>query len=576
MMVPMRPRAPTGFVIRRLTRLRHPAYSTSSVLLSGPRRSNNFDSGYTSTYDPTQETGRGPIFNKHTFGVPQFYPRDLKRRVDDYVVGQDRAKKTICSVIFNHYQGLRRRQHHELQDQRLREKLQRQKYAQDQDAFERAGYNSTRTHPVEDEFPGHQESVRGTYQIPETLFEPSADDFYIPEDFTKPEHVKIDKSNLLLIGPTGVGKTYILETLSKKLNVPFTISDCNSFTQAGYIGQDVESCIERLLIEANYDIKAAEHGIVVLDEFDKIAKRETVNGRDVGGEGVQQALLKLVEGTKVTVTIKDHRSSRTTTNNIPGGYGPTTPQSPPPPTGKVDQYTIDTTNILFVFCGAFVGLDKTVLRRVAKPSIGFGSEVRGRNSSISGSKDILPPEMYTHLPHQPAFTNGLSVTGFTPLDLTTPADLQAYGFIPELIGRLHNICALTPLSLDELYRILTEPRNSLVAQYTALFETYPSKLFFTRRALYAIAERAAKNETGARGLKMEMERVLAEPMFDAPTPYVLITEGCVNGTEKAGYWGKDGRLELERRMQEEDERVANGGREEVTFEQFREAGLSGA
>ncbi|KAJ4307056.1 ATP-binding protein [Collariella sp. IMI 366227] len=465
MLVPVRPRALPCAVAQRLVHFRHPAYSTSSVLLSASRRSNSFNSGYSSSYDPSQEMGRGPIFNKHTFGVPQFYPRDLKRRVDDYVVGQDRAKKTICSVIFNHYQGLRRRQHHELQDQRLRG------------------------------------------EAPEAKF-------YIPEDFTAPEHVKIDKSNLLLIGPTGVGKTYILETLSKKLNVPFTISDCNSFTQAGYIGQDVESCIERLLIEANYDIKAAEHGIVVLDEFDKIAKRETVNGRDVGGEGVQQALLKLVEGTKVTVNVKDHKSSRTTNNNNnngPGGYGPTTPQSTLPPAGKVDQYTIDTTNILFVFCGAFVGLDKAVLRRVAKPSIGFGSEVRGRTSSMSGSKDILPLE--------------ISIRNFTPLDLTTPADLQAYGFIPELIGRLHNICALTPLSLDELYRILTEPRNSLMAQYTALFETYPSKLFFTRRALYAIADRAAKNETGARGLKMEMERVLAEPMFDAPTPYVLITEG---------------------------------------------------
>ncbi|KAK4155241.1 P-loop containing nucleoside triphosphate hydrolase protein [Chaetomidium leptoderma] len=577
MSVLARPRVPACTATLRVAQLRHPAYSTSSALLSAARRSNYSNSGYTSSYDPGQDSGRGPIFNKHNFGVPQFYPRDLKRRVDDYVVGQGRAKKTICSVIFNHYQGLRRRQHHELQDQRLREKLQRQKYAQDQDAFERAGYNSTRTHPVEDEYPGHNESVRGTYQIPDSLYEPPADDFCIPEDFLAPEHVKIDKSNLLLIGPTGVGKTYILETLSKKLNVPFTISDCNSFTQAGYIGQDVESCIERLLIEANYDIKAAEHGIVVLDEFDKIAKRETVNGRDVGGEGVQQALLKLVEGTKVTINIKDQRSSRTTNNPSSGGYGPSNPQSTPP-TGKVDQYTIDTTNILFVFCGAFVGLDKTVLRRVAKPSIGFGSEVRGRSSSMSGSKDMLPPEMYNHLPHQPVFTSGRSVTGFTPLDLTTPADLQAYGFIPELIGRLHNICALTPLSLDELYRILTEPRNSLVAQYTALFETYPSKLFFTRRALYAIAARAANNETGARGLKMEMERVLAEPIFDAPTPYVLITEGCVNGAEKASYWGKDGRLELERRMQEEDQRGGGSGgdAEGATFEQFREAGLSGA
>lgn len=244
MSVLARPRAPTCAATLRIARLRHPAYSTSSILLSAPRRSNNFNSGFSSSYDPSQDAGRGPIFNKNTFGVPQFYPRDLKKRVDDYVVGQDRAKKTICSVIFNHYQGLRRRQHHELQDQRLREKLQRQKYAQDQDAFERAGYNSSgsssssRTHPVEgarwpssrrsaflarsrrqaddqfgfeDEFPGHQESVRGAYQVPESVYEPVADDFYIAEDFAAPAHVRIDKSNLLLIGPTGVGKTYILE-----------------------------------------------------------------------------------------------------------------------------------------------------------------------------------------------------------------------------------------------------------------------------------------------------------------------------------------------------------------------------
>ncbi|KAK0673450.1 P-loop containing nucleoside triphosphate hydrolase protein [Cercophora samala] len=599
MLVLTRPRAPLCATLR-FARLRSPAYSTSSILLASPRRSSYFNSGFTSSYDPTQDTGRGPIFSKSKFGVPQFYPRDLKKRVDDYVVGQDRAKKTICSVIFNHYQGLRRRQHHELQDQHLREKIQRQKFAQDREIFERTGYSAP-VHPVEggrrhsdrsayapkswrqqtniryvaeDEFPGHHESVRATHnEVLEDPFEPPSDNFYIQEDLTVPNHVKIDKSNLLLIGPTGVGKTYILETLSKKLNVPFTISDCNSFTQAGYIGQDVESCIERLLIEANYDVKAAEHGIIVLDEFDKIARKETVNGRDVGGEGVQQALLKLVEGTKVTITVKDNRSSRTQ-NQPPTGYGSTTPPQAPP-AGKVDQYTIDTTNILFVFCGAFVGLDKTVLRRVSRPSIGFGSEIRGGRSSSSTSslKDILPLETYRHLPHQPIFE-----PNFTPLDLTTPADLQAFGFIPELIGRLHNICALTPLSLEELYRILTEPRNSLVAQYTALFETYPSKLFFTRSALYAIAERAAKNETGARGLKMEMERVLAEPMYDAPTPYVLITEACVKGEEKAGYWGKDGKMEVERRVREEDERMVNGGVEvRLSAEEAREAaGLGSA
>lgn len=328
---------------------------------------------------------------------------------------------------------------------------------------------------------------------------------------------------------------------------------------------------------------------------------------------MQQALLKLVEGTKVTINVKDNRSSRPAPSSPlmggGGGIGGSTgqpgspPPSPPSGGGKVDQYTIDTTNILFVFCGAFVGLDKAVLKRVSKHSMGFGAEIRraaAASASLQGSKDVLPAEMYAHLPHQPTPTvlppesssssslaDPTRTTGFTPLDLTTPTDLQAFGFIPELIGRVHNICALSPLSRAELLRVLTEPRNSLVAQYTALFETYPSRLRFTRRALRAVAERAARNETGARGLKMEMERVLAEPMFEAPTPYVLITEACVRGAEKAGYWGKDGGMEVERRIAEEDrgldeedeEGRRRGGGERVvesSFEQFREAGLSGA
>uniref|UniRef100_A0A0D2YC95 Clp ATPase C-terminal domain-containing protein n=1 Tax=Fusarium oxysporum (strain Fo5176) TaxID=660025 RepID=A0A0D2YC95_FUSOF len=552
-------------------------YISGSPIAS--RRNNDFNSGFSSSYDPSVDAGRGPMFNKTNFGVPQFYPRDLKKRVDDYVVGQDRAKKTICATIFNHYQNLRRRHQHEHEDRNRRDKVMRQRFARDRELHQKR----REMHPVEgqrvhgsiperyaadtlkDEFPGHNESVRALHDNHEFDDDPM-DHLYVAEDITVPDHVKIDKSNLLLVGPTE------LRTLSKKINVPFSICDCNSFTQAGYIGQDVETCIERLLIEANYDIKATEHGIVVLDEFDKIARRETTTGRDVGGEGVQQALLKLVEGTKVTINVKDNRSSRSTppitTNYSASGPSSSTPQAAPPG-GKVDQYTIDTTNILFVFCGAFVGLDKAVLKRVARPTMGFGGELRGR-SSMSGNKQTLPAETYTHLPHH----NPQSASSFTPLDLTTPADLQSFGFIPELIGRLHNICALSPLSKEDLLRILTEPKNSLVAQYTALFETYPSRLFFTEKSLYAIAERAAASETGARGLKMEMERVLAEPMFDAPMPYVLITEGCVKGTEKAGYWGKDGRFEVDRRMQAEEMNPAKG-EPENTFEKYREAGQSG-
>ncbi|KAI8625887.1 ATP-dependent Clp protease [Xylariaceae sp. FL1651] len=561
--------------------------STTTILRIAPQRTSDFNSGFTSSYDPNEQ-GRGPMFSKSSIGVPQFYPRDLKKRVDEYVVGQDRAKKTISSVIFNHYQNVRRRQHQEEQERKREEKLMRQAIARDRNARERdphpvGGWHCSKS--TSNDYPGHHDSIQQMHQA----WQQSEQDvgFYIPEDADRQSSVKIDKSNILLIGPTGVGKTYILETLSKKINVPFTICDCNSFTQAGYIGQDVETCIERLLIESNYDVRATEYGIVVLDEFDKIAKRETMNGRDVGGEGVQQALLKLVEGTKVTINVKDNRSSSsrsaspiTTNYTGPGSSSSTSgPQAAPPSSGKVDQYTIDTSNILFVMCGAFVGLDKVILNRVSKPTMGFGSELRNQSSSDTSQAD-LPPELFSHLPHR--LSNAEDVSTLTALDLTTPEDLQGFGFIPELIGRVHNIVALSPLSRSDLLRILTEPRNSLVAQYVALFETYPSKLFFTRKALGAIAERAEKARTGARGLKMEMERILAEPMFDAPMPYVLVTEKAVRGKEKVGYWGKDGRFEVQRRIREEDGLPANPdsdvwGPEVVnSLGQFREAGQSGA
>ncbi|KAI4867199.1 P-loop containing nucleoside triphosphate hydrolase protein [Hypoxylon rubiginosum] len=578
-----------------IPRSRFRSLSSTGIKRTAPRRNSDFNSGFTSSYDPNEE-GRGPMFSKSTFGVPQFYPRDLKKRVDEYVVGQDRAKKTISSVIFNHYQNVRRRQYQEEQERKRDERLMRQAIARDRNAREREThpvegwqYQTTRSYRhraddvFEDEFPGHNDSIQNMHQAWQRGEQKV--DFYIPEDASRTPAVKIDKSNLLLIGPTGVGKTYILETLSKQINVPFTICDCNSFTQAGYIGQDVETCIERLLIESNYDVRATEQGIVVLDEFDKIAKRETVNGRDVGGEGVQQALLKLVEGTKVTVNVKDNRSSSrsaspiTTNYTGPGSSSSTSgPQPAPPPAGKVDQYTIDTSNILFVMCGAFVGLDKVILNRVSKSTMGFGSELR--NKSTDGNKPDLPVELFKNLPHRPP--NAEDTSNLTALDLANTEDLQGFGFIPELIGRVHNVVALSPLSQNELLRILTEPRNSLVAQYTALFQTYPSNLFFTQRALQAIAERAEKSRTGARGLKMEMERVLAEAMFDAPTHYVLVTEKAVRGEDKVGYWGKDGRLEVERRIRDEDGLVSVSGQEEHGREvvsslgQYREAGQSGA
>lgn len=585
----------------------HCHFSTNRPL-AGSRRATDFNSGFTGSYDPTVESGRGPMFNKSNFGVPQFYPRDLKKRVDEYVVGQDRAKKTICATIFNHYQTVRRRQKHEHEERNARERQMRQKFAREKELHQR---RQEAQHPVEGQYRPTLEGLgrdQGLTRILQMNFLDTATlsaeytnratgktsrliNSTAARSFSSPNLSRLTKAISCWLGQQAWGKhTYSSKsipastaytgprlrprrTLSKKIQVPFSICDCNGLTQAGYIGQDVETCVERLLIESNYDIKATERGIIVLDEFDKLARRESSTGRDVGGEGVQQALLKLVEGTKVTINVKDNRSSRTAPP-ISTNYGSTGSSSSAaqanPPGGKIDQYTIDTTNILFVFCGAFVGLDKIIMKRVAKPTIGFGGEVKGR-TTLSGSKHALPEEMYAHLAH---YTTSPTYS-FTPMDLATPADLQSFGFIPELIGRLHSICALSPLSMEDLLRILTEPRNSLVAQYTALFETYPSRLFFTQKALHGLAERAAASGTGARGLKMEMERVLAEPMFDAPMPYVVITEGCVKGKEKAAYWGKDGRFEVDRKLQDEE---ASHAAERVTetFESYRAAGQSGA
>jgi ATP-dependent Clp protease ATP-binding subunit ClpX len=316
------------------------------------------------------------------------------------------------------------------------------------------------------------------------------------------------------------------------------ICDCNALTQAGYIGQDVESCIQRLLIESGLNVQKAQRGIVVLDEFDKLAKKEAAIGRDVAGEGVQQALLAMVHGSKITVNIKDALkppSTPTATPHLPPNTSATL--SSPPMTPKVDQqFVVDTSNVIFVFCGAFAGLEKIIKKRVSKKSMGFKAEgeeepVKEAVASQAIQKES-PPEAF--------------------FDIAIPEDLQAYGIIPELLGRIHEICALHPLSLDELYRILTEPRNNLVAQYRALFETYPSEVFFTKKALRAIAKRAADSKKGARGLQSEMLRVLQDAMFIAPIPYILVTAACVEDPTKLHYWGKDGRMELERTMREED------------------------
>ena len=347
------------------------------------------------------------------------------------------------------------------------------------------------------------------------------------------------------------------KTLARVLAVPFSMSDCTPFTQAGYIGEDAEICVQRLLAAANYDVAAAEHGIICLDEIDKISTAKVSHGKDVGGEGVQQALLKIVEGTTLQIQAKQERSSSRsgspssssantypTNSPLSGGVmgGPASSSSGPSNTlsgpSKPEIYSVRTDNILFIFTGAFVGLQKLILNRIAKGSIGFNSPIRSQSSSNTTNAQSttvsVPPdseESKLFEKHLPFFTtatlppSGAPIT-YNPLDLVEPTDLQTYGLIPELVGRIPVSAALSALDEQALVRVLTEPRNSLIKQYEQLFSLSGVELRFTRGALVEIAKSSLGMGTGARGLRTVCERLLTETMFEAPgssIKHVLIT-----------------------------------------------------
>ena len=299
--------------------------------------------------------------------------------------------------------------------------------------------------------------------------------------------VELAKSNIMLLGPTGSGKTLLAQTLARTLKVPFAIADATTLTEAGYVGEDVENILLKLITAADFDIPRAEVGIVYIDEIDKVARKaENLSiTRDVSGEGVQQALLKIVEGCEASVPPQGGRKH---------------PQQ--------ELIHIDTTNILFILCGAFVGLPDIIAERVGKTSIGFGSD-------MPESKRAADAELLTQV---------------------LPEDLHKFGMIPEFVGRIPVVTALKELSEEDLVRVLTEPKNALVKQYTVMFKYEDSDLVFEDDALTAIAERAIEHQTGARGLRSICEKALMDVMYELPEyeghTRVVIRRSDIEGTTK--------------------------------------------